>query len=104
MAQSHIGALDIPVMKTAIPPLSNDVELLPGVSKKWGISFLINEQPLPTGRAAGSLAWAGLANTYFWIDRRTRVCGVFLSQLLPFFDRTVVDLLVRFEAEVYGAL
>jgi methyl acetate hydrolase len=104
MAQSHIGALDIPVMKTAIPPLSNDVELLPGVSKKWGLSFLINEQPLPTGRAAGSLAWAGLANTYFWIDRRTRVCGVFLSQLLPFFDRTAVDLFVKFETEVYRAL
>jgi methyl acetate hydrolase len=104
MAQGHIGALDIPVMKTAMPPLSNDVELLPGVSKTWGLSFLINEQPLPTGRAAGSLAWAGLANTYFWIDRRTRVCGVFLSQLLPFFDRTAVDLLVTFETEVYRAL
>jgi len=104
MAQSHIGALEIPVMTTAIPALSNDVELMPGVSKKWGLSFLINEEPLPTGRAAGSLAWAGLANTYFWIDRRKRVCGVFLSQLLPFFDRTAVDLLVKFETEVYRAL
>ena len=104
MAQNHIGALDIPVMKTAMPPLSNDVELLPGVPKKWGLSFLINEQALPTGRAAGSLAWAGLANTYFWIDRTKRVCGVFLSQLLPFFDRTAVDLLVKFETEVYRAL
>ena len=104
MAQNHIGALDIPVMKTAIPPLSNDVALLPGVSKKWGLSFLINEQALPTGRAAGSLAWAGLANTYFWIDRSKRVCGVFLSQLLPFFDVTAIDLLVKFETEVYRAL
>ena len=104
MAQNHIGALDISVMRTAIPPLSNDVELLPGVTKKWGLSFLINEQPLATGRAAGSLAWAGLANTYFWIDRTKRVCGVFLSQLLPFYDRTAVDLLVKFESEVYRAL
>jgi methyl acetate hydrolase len=104
MAQNQIGALDIPAMKTAIPALSNDVELLPGVAKKWGLSFLINEQPLPTGRAAGSVAWAGLANTYFWIDRAKRVCGVFLSQLLPFYDRTAVDLLVKFETEVYRAL
>jgi len=104
MAQNHIGALDISVMKTAIPPLSNDVELLPGVGKKWGLSFLINEQPLATGRAAGSLAWAGLANTYFWIDRTKRVCGVFLSQLLPFYDHTALDLLTKFETEVYRSL
>jgi len=91
-------------MKTAAPPLSNDVELFPGISKKWGLSFLINTQPLPTGRSAGSLAWAGLANTYFWIDRTKRVSGVFLSQLLPFYDATAIDLLTRFETEVYRAV
>jgi CubicO group peptidase (beta-lactamase class C family) len=104
MAQNHIGPLDIGVMKTAIPPLSNDVELFPGMSKKWGLSFLINSQPLPTGRSAGSLAWAGLANTYFWIDQTKRVCGVFLSQLLPFYDYEAIDLLGKFETEVYRAL
>jgi len=101
MSQNHIGNLEIGPMKTAAPPLSNDVELFPGMSKKWGLSFLINTQALPTGRSAGSLAWAGLANTYFWIDRTKRVSGVFLSQLLPFYDATVIDLLTRFETEVY---
>jgi CubicO group peptidase (beta-lactamase class C family) len=104
MAQNHIGALEIGVMRTAMPALSHDVELFPGMSKQWGLSFLINPEPLPTGRSAGSLAWAGLANTYFWIDRGRRVCGVFLSQLLPFYDPTAVDLLVKFETEVYRAL
>ncbi|MGH7326240.1 MAG: serine hydrolase domain-containing protein [Candidatus Rokuibacteriota bacterium] len=104
MAQNHIGPLEVGVFKTAIPALSNDVELFPGMSKKWGLSFLINTQQAPTGRAAGSLAWAGLANTYFWIDRSQRVCGVFLSQLLPFYDHTAIDLLVKFETEVYRAL
>jgi methyl acetate hydrolase len=104
MAQNHIGALEIGAMKSAIPSLSNDVELFPGLAKKWGLSFLINTQPLPTGRSAGSLAWAGLGNTYFWIDRTKRVCGVFLSQLLPFYDHTATDLLVKFETEVYRAL
>ena len=55
----------------------------------------------PTGRSAGSLAWAGLANTYFWIDRSKRVCGVFASQLLPFYDDTAIDLLGQFETSVY---
>jgi methyl acetate hydrolase len=106
MSQNHIGGLEAApgVLKSAMPPLSNDVELFPGVSKKWGLSFLINTQPLPTGRSAGSLAWAGLANTYFWIDRTRRVCGVFLSQVLPFFDHTAIDLLGTFETEVYRAV
>lgn len=73
------------------------------MSKKWGLSFLINTQQAPTGRSAGSLAWAGLANTYFWIDRTRRVAGVFLSQVLPFYDHTAIDLFRKFETEVYRA-
>ena len=82
---------------------TNDLELFPGMSKKWGLSFLINTQQAPTGRSAGSLAWAGLANTYFWIDRTKRVAGVFLSQVLPFYDDTAIDLFGKFETEVYQA-
>ena len=104
MAQNHIGSLEVGVMKTAMPPLSRDVELFPGMPKKWGLSFLINTQQAPTGRSAGSLAWAGLANTYFWIDRTRRVSGVFLSQVLPFYDAPAIDLLGKFETEVYRAL
>src|SRR5438876_8237321 len=104
MSQNHIGALEIPVFRTAAPPLSNDIELFPGMSKKWGLSFLINTQQTPSGRSAGGLAWAGLANTYFWIDPTKRVSGVFLSQVLPFYDRTAIELLGKFETEVYGAL
>ena len=104
MAQNHIGALEVGALKTAMPTLSHDVELFPGMSKKWGLSFVINTQPTPAGRSAGSLAWAGLANTYFWIDPARRVAGVFLSQVLPFYDPAVIDLLVKFETEVYRGL
>src|SRR5262245_18778551 len=104
MARSQIGAIEVGTFTTAIPALSHDIELFPGLSKKWGLGFLINAQPAPTGRSAGSLGWAGLANTYFWIDRARRVCGVFLSQVFPFYDPTAIDLLVGFETEVYRAL
>ncbi len=104
MSQNHIGPIEVGVFRTAMPTLSHDIELFPGMSKKWGLSFLINTQPAPTGRSAGSLAWAGLANTYFWIDRAKRVCGVFLSQLLPFYDPAAIDLFGKFETEVYRAL
>jgi CubicO group peptidase (beta-lactamase class C family) len=104
MSQNHIGPLEVGALKTVMASLSHDVELFPGLSKKWGLSFLINAAQAPTGRSAGSLAWAGLANTYFWIDRSRRVCGVFLSQVLPFYDPTAIDLFGTFETEVYRAL
>jgi CubicO group peptidase (beta-lactamase class C family) len=101
MAQNHIGDLEVVPLRTAIPPLSHDVVLFPGMSKKWGLSFMINTQAAPGGRSANSLFWAGLANTFFWIDRSRRVCGVFASQLLPFCDGTALDLFGKFETAVY---
>ena len=80
----------------------NDVDFLAGM--KWGLSFLINPEPLPTGRSAGSLAWAGLANSYYWIDPATQVAGVYATQVLPFFDPKAVQAFEAFETAVYGAL
>ena len=71
---------------------------------KWGLSFLINPKPLPTGRSANSLAWAGLANSYFWIDPARGVTGVYATQLLPFFDPKAVAAFEGFETAVYQAL
>jgi len=66
------------------------------------LSFIINPAPLPTGRSAGSLAWAGIANSFFWIDPARRVAGVYATQLLPFVDARALDLFVRFETETYA--
>ena len=105
MSQNQMGDIDVPnEFKTAAPPLSRDVALFPGIRLKWGLSFLINSAPTPLGRSAGSLAWAGLANTYFWIDPAKRVTGVFLSQVLPFFDQKTIELAGAFEAAVYQSL
>jgi len=70
----------------------------------WGLSFMINETPAPTGRSAGSIAWAGLANTYFWIDPARDVAGVFASQLLPFADPRALAAFYAFESAVYANL
>jgi hypothetical protein len=56
---------------------------------------------VPGGRSAGSLAWAGLGNTYFWIDPAR---GRHLMQLLPFADPKALALLDAFERAVYGGL
>ena len=86
MGQNNIGAIEIGKMTTALPPFTNDVDLFPGMVKKWGLSFLINTAKTPEGRSPNSLFWAGLANTYFWIDPARNVAGVILMQLLPFAD------------------
>ena len=104
MAQNHIGALLVEPLLSVNASASNDVELFPGSPKKWGLSFLLNTEPMPGGRAAGSLAWAGLYNTYFWLDPTSGVAAVMLTQLLPFGDRPVLDLLDRFETTLYAGL
>ncbi|HVY17923.1 MAG TPA: serine hydrolase domain-containing protein [Rhodopila sp.] len=104
MGQNHMGALNVLPMKSAIAHLSNDVELFPGMAKKWGLTFLINTEQGPHGRAAGSLAWAGLNNTYYWLDPEKKVAGVIMTQVLPFADATVLEALDAFEGAVYGTL
>jgi CubicO group peptidase (beta-lactamase class C family) len=104
MGQNHIGELDVQPLPTQIPQLSNPVELFPGMVKKWGLSFLINTEPGPAGRSAGSLAWAGLQNTYYWLDPVKQVAGVFMTQTLPFADPTVLQALDAFEDAVYRSI
>jgi len=104
MGQNNIGALEVNKLTTAAPVYTNDVDLYPGMSKKWGLSFLINTAQTPEGRSAGSLAWAGLANTYFWIDPARNVSGVILMQLLPFADRICLEAFAGFERGIYAGL
>jgi CubicO group peptidase (beta-lactamase class C family) len=104
MSQNHIGDLDVTEMKSAAPSASNDANFWPGMACKWGLSFLINTERTPQGRSAGSLAWAGLANTFFWIDPTARVTGVYLTQILPFFDHKAIELFRNYETAVYQSL
>ncbi|GAC1632004.1 MAG: serine hydrolase domain-containing protein [Nevskia sp.] len=103
MSQNHIGALSVPPIKTHLAQLSNDCDFFPGIDCKWGLSFMINMQDIPGGRRAGSLAWAGLPNAYFWIDPAAGIAAVILTQILPFFDARVVTTLREFESAIYAA-
>jgi CubicO group peptidase (beta-lactamase class C family) len=104
MGQNHMGELNVNKLVSADPALTNDVDLYPDMVKKWGLSFLINTAKTPEGRSAGSLAWAGLANTYFWIDPARDVTGVILMQLLPFGDAKCLEAFAGFERGVYDGL
>jgi methyl acetate hydrolase len=101
MGQNHIGELEAGQLKSYVPDASKDINFFPGMSQKWGLSFLINTETAPTGRSAGSLTWAGLANTFFWIDRKEGIGGVFMTQVLPFGDPAILRLYESFERDSY---
>jgi CubicO group peptidase (beta-lactamase class C family) len=103
MAQDQTGGLEAGgESRSTAPTMSNDFNFWPESRDSFGLGFLINREPVPGGRAEGSLAWAGLYNTYFWIDRKSDVCGVVITQILPFFDPAALDLLDSFEKAVYA--
>jgi methyl acetate hydrolase len=104
MRQNAIGDLNVQRVVTAMPALSHDAEFFPGMIKKWSPGFMISTEPVPGGRSANSLAWAGLGNTYFWIDPRQGVAAIILMQLLPFADPKALSVLDSFEKAFYAAL
>ena len=103
MSRNQMGEIRVGELKTAIPPLSNDAEFFPGMPKSWGLSFMINDEEAPTGRSAGSLGWAGLANSFFWIDPAKGIGGAYLTQVLPFIDEKAFPLYIAFESAAYEA-
>jgi methyl acetate hydrolase len=102
MVINQMGDLRVEPLVSAMPQLTNDAEFFPGRPKSWGMSFQINEEAESTGRSAGTLMWAGLANSYFWIDRSNGIGGAFLSQILPFVDAGALGLFTELETAVYA--
>ena len=104
MSKNAMGNLRVRMLPTQNPALSLDAEFFPGLPKTWGLSFMINEERAFTGRSPGSLAWAGLPNTFFWIDPVKNLGGVTMMQTLPFVDQRSLALFMAFEKGVYGSL
>src|SRR5712691_1027391 len=104
MGKNQIGDLTVGLLKSCVPGSSNDAEFFPGMPKKWGLGYMITTLEAPTSRSAGSLAWAGLANTYYWLDPDRRVTGVILTQILPFADPAALRAFEQFERASYAGL
>ena len=103
MAQDGLAAMGLSVggWTTSVPSLSNTGEFFPGLDKGWAYTFMTNRERAPTGRSANSLMWAGLANSYYWIDRSSGIGGYWATQILPFQDCASYPGFVEFETAVY---
>lgn len=104
MTRSSIGDIDVAPLTTAIPAYSNDLHFYPDQKTKWGLSFLINPEQTAEGRSAGSLAWAGLFNSYYWIDPVRDVAGLAIMQIQPFADERALNVFRDFERAVYETI
>ena len=100
MCRNQIGDLRAGVMETTMPTLSARVEWFPEMVAGWGLGFLINPEPSRDGRATNSLFWAGICNTFYWIDPASDVAAVLLMQFLPFADPGALAALAAFERDV----
>jgi CubicO group peptidase (beta-lactamase class C family) len=97
----HLGELELPILRTAMPSLSADVDFNPGIPKTWSLAALVNKRDVPGGRGAGSQFWAGLASSYFWVDPRARLAGAVFMSSFPFADPTGLTVFDALEHAVY---
>lgn len=102
--KNHLGNNKVTAITGVITSLANDAEFFPGQSKSWALSFMINDEQAPTGRPAGALGWAGLANLFYWIDRQNGFGGYWATQILPFGDPTSFIGYINFETAFYESL
>jgi CubicO group peptidase (beta-lactamase class C family) len=71
----------------------------------YGLGFQVTGAHPDDGlRTPGSLSWAGIYNTEFWIDPARGVSAVLLMQYLPFYDPAAIEALQGFEKRVYEGL
>ena len=101
MFKNQTGHFDIPTLKSYNKSLVLDYEIHPNVKKSWGYGLLVNNEPLPHGRSEGTGSWAGVLNTYFWIDHENDLAGVFLTQILPCYSHQILKAFEAFEELSY---
>ena len=104
MGENQIGGLQAGVLKANWPLLTNDVDFFPGARVRWGLGCMLTLDPGPNGRSAGSLTWAGIFNTYYWLDPSKQVAGLIMTQILPFADPATLALYGAFERGIYATI
>jgi CubicO group peptidase (beta-lactamase class C family) len=97
VGRNHMGAIRVRQQPSAAPELSKPYPLGAG-SDTWGLGFQLAGPPVnPLDRSEGSMSWAGIFNTEFWIDPKREIGGILLMQMLPFYDADAIRILQGFE-------
>lgn len=99
---NQVGAIRAGQMGSTMANLASPFDLFPDQHCGWSLAGLINPEPGPHGRSAGSLAWAGIFNSYYWVDPASGLAGLFVAQLLPFADPGALSAFAALERMAYG--
>jgi methyl acetate hydrolase len=104
MGRTHTGNVKVELQPTANEAVSMPFPLGAG-RDTFGLGFQVTGAHRdPRERSPGSMAWAGIFNTQFWIDPASGVAAVLLMQYLPFYDAAAIETLQGFEQRVYESL
>ena len=102
MFANNIGDIQLAALGTVMPEVSNTADMSFGNPATFGLGLLLHSEGIEGGRKAYSGSWAGLFNSYYWVDRESKTYGIFGTQILPFFDAASVDTLLKLEQAVYA--
>jgi CubicO group peptidase (beta-lactamase class C family) len=105
MGENNIGPILVELQSAADPSRTKPFPLGAG-HDKFGLGFQIasSDPRYAMFRSPGSMSWAGIYNTEFWIDPIQHIGGVQMMQMLPFYDDGAIRTLRDFEKLVYESL
>jgi len=105
MGENNIGSIFVESQPTMDPSLAKPFPLGAG-HDKFGLGFQIasSDPQYAKFRSPGSMSWAGIHNTEFWIDPAKHIGVVMMMQVLPFYDDGAIRTLRDFEELVYQNL
>jgi len=102
MGQNAMGSVFVQTQPDADKQRTKPFPLGAG-KDKFGLGFQItaNDPAVKGFRSPGSMSWAGIFNTEFWVDPVKHIGGVHMMQLLPFYDDGAIRAMRGFEETVY---
>ena len=104
MTADHMQGLTFEKMPTAAPSVTAAFDPFPGTRLTHSFAFMRNEEAIPGRRSAGSMAWAGLCNTHYWLDPAKGIAAVIMTQSLPFVEERFMATYAAYERAVYASL
>lgn len=104
LGRNQLGDVLVKLQDEPMPQLARAFPL--GADRDgFGLGFQVTgEHDEATVRTPGSMSWAGIWNTEFWIDPARGIGGVLLMQYMPFYDEDAIATLIGFEQRVYERL
>lgn len=105
MTSNQIGSVVVDTMPAAIPRRSASFPFGAGKDKfGFGFQLTVTDGARTHERGAGSYTWGGINNTHFWVDPKNGIGVVILTQVLPFYNATSMEVVNRFERLIYEHL